>query len=354
MEKGEEARGHLQHKAWIRLINWQILYWSGEELKAAVSSFGELWEVDALSSRQLDVSCFRVRVRCQDVKCIPKVLFLTVEDRRFHIPIAVDSWEEAEHILLGEVMDQRLGLAFSEAQEEFIKKIGFSSIPAVGLRGPTQSLVPYGWQLFGGSQRAPERGSSGMDRRSLPRTLSCSNLNSLPSDLPPNPLYSGPTLTLPICLSVSGASPPAGGQLVPTLSLASSPRAGGEPVFPSLAASPSDPVTVIVADQPPASSGHQVSLGLGPSNFLGQASKRIPDVLAANYSAQTGPSCKGFPAPRNFLPHRRSSHLAAKYKGVKKSSLIRAQDLMCKKLKLVRFAAKAACSSSSASLAPFG
>lgn len=40
---------------------------------------------------------------------------------------------------------------------------------------------------------------------------------------------------------------------------------------------------------------------------------------------------------------RRSPRLAAKTRGIKKSSLQRAQDLMCRKLKLVRLASKTPC-----------
>ncbi len=46
VEAREEARGRLLHKAWIRLVNWPILCWNEGDVKAAVSSFGELWECD--------------------------------------------------------------------------------------------------------------------------------------------------------------------------------------------------------------------------------------------------------------------------------------------------------------------
>ncbi len=64
------------------------------------------------------------------MQLIPEVLSLIVEDRRFCIPIVVESWEAAEPILLGEEMDRRLGLSSREDQEEFLNNTGFSSIPA--------------------------------------------------------------------------------------------------------------------------------------------------------------------------------------------------------------------------------
>nr|CAD1828058.1 unnamed protein product [Ananas comosus var. bracteatus] len=66
-ESGELERGHLRHKAWIRLHHWPILCWNEEDVKAAVSGFGELWDIDPLSENQADVSFFRVRIRCQHV-----------------------------------------------------------------------------------------------------------------------------------------------------------------------------------------------------------------------------------------------------------------------------------------------
>ncbi len=78
VEPGEGMRGHLHHKVWLRLVDWPILCWSVEEVKAAVSCFGELWEVDEASVGLADVSCFRVRVRCFDVDRIPSALSLWV------------------------------------------------------------------------------------------------------------------------------------------------------------------------------------------------------------------------------------------------------------------------------------
>ncbi len=99
-------------------------------MKAVVSGFAELWEVDELSNGLAEVSYFRALVRCQDVHLIPEALSLMVEDRRFRIPIVVESWEIAKSIPLGEALDQHLGLSTREAQEEFIVKTRFSSISA--------------------------------------------------------------------------------------------------------------------------------------------------------------------------------------------------------------------------------
>lgn len=134
-EVGELGRGHLLHKASVKLHRWPILCWNADDVRSAVSCFGELWEIDPLSERRMDVSFFRVKIRCQDVHAIPESLHLMVADRRFIIPIEVESWEDADPILMSEEMDHRLGLVTAEAQERFINRTGFSSIPARGEQG---------------------------------------------------------------------------------------------------------------------------------------------------------------------------------------------------------------------------
>ncbi len=55
-EVGGEARGRLFHKAWIKLVDWPILCWNEADVKAAVSGFGELWDIDVRSKELQDVS----------------------------------------------------------------------------------------------------------------------------------------------------------------------------------------------------------------------------------------------------------------------------------------------------------
>nr|CAD1830159.1 unnamed protein product [Ananas comosus var. bracteatus] len=132
VEVGEKERGHLHHKVWIRLHHWSILCWNEEDVKAVVCNFSKLWKIDTISERRLDVSFFRLRIRCQNVRNIPAIIHLMVEDRRFLVPIEIESCEKANPILLGEDLDERLGLDTIEAQEGFIRQIGFSSVPALG------------------------------------------------------------------------------------------------------------------------------------------------------------------------------------------------------------------------------
>nr|CAD1818647.1 unnamed protein product [Ananas comosus var. bracteatus] len=73
-------------------------FWWNSDVKAAVSGFGELWNIDLLSDSRMDVSFFRAYIRCQHVQNIPEVINLMVEDRRF--------------------------------KESFIHLTGFSSVPA--------------------------------------------------------------------------------------------------------------------------------------------------------------------------------------------------------------------------------
>nr|CAD1831404.1 unnamed protein product [Ananas comosus var. bracteatus] len=145
VEMREKARGHLRHKVWIRLHHWPILCWNEEDVKAAVYNFGELWEIDSISESLLDVSFFRARIRGQHVRYIPEAIHLMVEDRRFEIPVEVGSCEDANPILLGENIDERLGLVTVEAQDDFIRRTGFSSVPTFGDQGTSRPLgrVPY-------------------------------------------------------------------------------------------------------------------------------------------------------------------------------------------------------------------
>nr|CAD1837459.1 unnamed protein product [Ananas comosus var. bracteatus] len=97
---------------------------------AAVSGFGKLWEVDAASKQ------------CSN-------------DRRFFVPIEVESFEEANPILLGKDLDEHLGLNTLDAQEGFIWRTGFNLVPAYQERG--SSPVPRQRPTHGRRQRALER-----------------------------------------------------------------------------------------------------------------------------------------------------------------------------------------------------
>ncbi len=130
VEPAECARGHLHHKAWLRLVGWPLLCWSEGDVQAAVSCFGELCDVDEESTAMSGISSFRVQVRCSDVSAIPSALALWVEDRKFLIQVVVDSWEAAEPILLGEVTDRRLGPETLADQDKFLASLG----PSAGSR----------------------------------------------------------------------------------------------------------------------------------------------------------------------------------------------------------------------------
>lgn len=147
-EMEELKRGHLLHKAWIRMHHWPILCWNEEDVKVAVSGFGELWDIDPLSDKRVDVSFFRVYIRCQNVQNILELINLLVEDRRFWIPVEIESWEEANPIVLGEDLDRRLGLDSMEAQESFLRQTGFNSIPAMqNQQAPSFRCEDWLWRL---------------------------------------------------------------------------------------------------------------------------------------------------------------------------------------------------------------
>ncbi len=107
------------------------------------------------------------RVRCRNASVIPRVLYLTVEDRRFCVPIVVESWEKADPILLGEETDRRLGLSSLEAQEAFITQSGFNPFPSADLLGPPRA--PHRRGAAGADRAGPVRGFPGGGTRGLPR-----------------------------------------------------------------------------------------------------------------------------------------------------------------------------------------
>ncbi len=185
VEPGEGDRDLLIHKVWIKLHNWPIIYWNTEDVRAAVSSFGALWEVDENSKSLREVSFFRVLIRCRHYRSIPKTLLLSVEDRRFSVRVEIDSWVDAEPILLSEAIDRRLGLDSVEAQANFIRCSGFgSSAPYGGAQGAFAS------HDGGATAGSPHRGSG--ERRpvcpSVHGVALVSNLELL--DFPPLPSYS--------------------------------------------------------------------------------------------------------------------------------------------------------------------
>lgn len=175
VEASEIERGHLQHKAWIRLHHWPILCWTEKDVTAAISGFGELWEVDPLSERGDDVSFLRARIRYQGVHHIPEWLNLMVDDRCFRIPIEVESWEEANPILLGEELDTHLGLLSAEDQETFLRQLGSTSVPALGNQG--ESRLPRSRGAFGVRRGDVEPGRMRYVWRPVTGGVSISNSN---------------------------------------------------------------------------------------------------------------------------------------------------------------------------------
>ncbi len=293
-------------------------------MKAAINSFGELWEVDSASSGHSNVSFFRVNIRCQDVRGVPESLELMVEDRHFRIPIEIESWEEARPILLGEALDQHLDLVTSEAQDSFLRQYGFHSIPAAAQQR--------------GLAAAPGTHQGGI----VEFNLVPDNFPRLPPSPPPLALGSEhPPSPLPQPL-IENSTPPshAAGVLIAGFSVPTC-TPGAQPILDqthirqpvpqqqgAVALSPGGPGIPSVVDFEPISC-------LSSEQLLGRP------VLVLDKGKQ--------------LAHWRSTRLAAKHRGAKKSSLNHAQDLMCKKLKLVRVASKATHSASASSTAlPLG
>ncbi len=191
VESGEGEGDHLLHKAWIKLHNWPVCCWDTGDIRAAVSSFGALWEVDEGSVALQDVSFFRVQIRCRHFRSIPEVLNLFVEDRCFLVRIELESWEAACPILLVEADDRRLGLDTAEAQEGFLRSSGFTSSPRSTGVGPRCA------QGGGAPDRALGRGS--VYYPLVRRTPPFSNFN--PLDFPPLPPYPAGCQSKPVVVA---------------------------------------------------------------------------------------------------------------------------------------------------------
>nr|CAD1817158.1 unnamed protein product [Ananas comosus var. bracteatus] len=410
IEAGELARGHLQHKAWIRLYHWPLLCWNEEDVKAVISGFGELWDIDPVSDRKVDVSFFRVFICCQHVRSIPEGLNLMVEDRRFLIPIEIESWEEANHILLGEDLDGRLGLEQSRvsvvdaphvarlacesrlnlrvSRKDWVTKrvtdwavdAAECTVLRIGLTRDRIGWIVWLWWMklreqlgrlcrFGGllaARTRPKRWVAGYDslpERSCPicdgRPVS-SNISNSNTPKTLHHLLYAPTDTgcpngdrgagVPRCqplivLDTSGCPPTsgAGPSHLPTGSISEARD------LPAIDPSSRGPLGGSTSPSTrPVSSGNPLSI---ISSKVGSGKSCVPLALDTLPFLQSKPIGANHSAPAKFYSFRRSLCLAAKNRGANKNSLQRAQGLMCKKLKLVRFASKSTRSLSSISAA---
>ncbi len=270
-------------------------------------------------------------------------LSLMVEDRPFTVPIEIDSWEETCPILLGETSDRRLGMESAEAQDLFIRQTGFRCIPAAEgqsgspvrcSRSPPDPCPVHRQEMGGGDFR--------LDLGDFPFLAHASQSTSSDTVLSPLVPCLTPALPSPACCaavattaggsSASSASvPPSEPLPLPQVSQSASPLLAIVQSACVVGPLP-PPLPPSVGSEPSPCSGLQ----LGPSHL----------ELGLRRKAGNLGSMVDRPEPGKFVANRRSVRLAAKCRGAKKSSLSRAQDLMCQKLKLVRFSARASRSSS--------
>ncbi len=302
VEIGEKERGRLHHLAWIQLLDWPVLCWDEDVVKSAISCFGELWEVDGGSRELRDVSLYRIRVRCQDVSSIPEVLLLTVDDRRFSIKIVVESWDVAAPIFLGENLDQHFGLDSIEAQEGFIQRTGFNSVPGLDRR-----LIP--------------RGSPGADPDGGPRVhQALVQPSPLPvlceADFPPLQPYPPSSTAGSSCDAANWASPSR-----------------------SAVCEASDFQGAGYSGLVSGTSPERLGMDVGSSSF-GRAGplRRRSSAPVVSGLQLTKASRLVIGGPSNLLANRLSPRLAFKTKGIMKSSIHKARDLLRKKNKMVSFA----------------
>lgn len=118
----------------------------------------------------------------------------------------------------------------------------------------------------------------------------------------------------------------------------------------------SSPLALVDSTTPPDSQPTDFASLVLPLLPLGSPMLCEPSLLGSSLSSldaqpilRAGPMGVNCSAPAKLFPSRRSSRLAAKCRGAKKSTLQRAQEIMCKKIKMMRFAAKNVCPPSSRS-----
>nr|CAD1839537.1 unnamed protein product [Ananas comosus var. bracteatus] len=250
------------------------------------------------------------------------------------IPIEIESWEETNPIFLGEDLDERLGLVSTEAQERFIRLTGFASIPPRGSHEQFRSL-----------ETAIDPTLVGKERHVTEHKSRLAGLRGLPT-------ASSPILVQPAPLVVAQ----------PTLDLRPSSR-GSAGLQPASSLILAQPATLVLAETDiPSSSHNRLTPPAGPvhiiSNTVGSANLTTPTCSrlsspggpvrgasisvglakgSPQLSSRTTSPADISPTPIEFRSFRRNLRLASKNKGIAKSSLQRAQDLMCSKLKLVKF-----------------
>nr|CAD1831663.1 unnamed protein product [Ananas comosus var. bracteatus] len=233
-----------------------------------------------------------------------------VDDRRFQVPVEIESWEDANPILLGEDMNARLGLETSEAQDRFIRQTRFSSIPAqdpgagVGASGPPPLV----------SSPPPTGGLSSFVTYPLPPGGLFALVSISPD--PGNP-------SVPACrpLSTGGPSTPVSRPAPPL----------GPPSFVSRPLPSGDPSSS-VSRQPSPVGPLPVSLLKGPA--FGEVG--LADSYGTRLKHQTLHPGASSSVCNKLGSFRHSLRLASKNMGINKNSLQRAQDLMCSKLKTMK------------------
>ncbi len=384
VEAAEVGRGLSSHFVWLKLHGWPVLCWNTEDVRAAVSGFGALWEVDEASESRRDVSSYRVQVRCRDVRAILESLSLFVEDRRFIIRIEVVSSAVAPPILLGEATDRRLGLDSADAQAAFLKSSGVAGVPAGdGSRGGAPAGV-IGRSFSERPVAAPEGGSFLNPWAFLPLPPYSGDVQLLPSAACTAPdtslslrasggvvpaVGSPPVLSPPLGAEAASSSVRAG----PSLGGGPDISCGGPPLGNSSLAAcvvcspPSAQLDSLLGPRPFLVGSSSLGLGdtclvdsssqlaqsdslLGPrtllvgSSSLGLANTGLvdsssqlvqsdpPSGVGSSQPSLSGPLVSSRPASASHLPPRKSIRLASKLKGNKLPCLKRAQVLRSKNL----------------------
>ncbi len=349
------GRGHLRHKVWIRLHHWPLDCWNRDDVLAAVSSFGALWETDDACNMLREVSFYRANIRCNNFRDIPTSLLLRIDDRRFTILIEIESWEKANPILLDEVMDRRLGLDTVEDQNAFIRSTGFRAFPVTPDTGGSTSQ-PRGHHR--------EALSEGTQRRSLLGGPPVQAAPSHPTGFTQQSVVGVLTPPVDPCNAAAPMQPRSPSEV------SNSNVCGCQVVRFAR----SGPLTSTAAVDPPPLDLDCHSLDLGPLGSLEWSQGQAPlQPVATSPTASTlgslerdhgqvylqpdPPASTSGPSPLRHsslgllhptastpvtvpldacsrLSARRSLRLASKYKGNSLPSLQRAQVLRCKRMKV--------------------
>ncbi len=91
------ARLHrILHTAWIQLRNLPFECWTSARVASMISGFGRFIKADDVSKSMADLRAYRCRIAVDDIREIPRSLYIVLGDEIFAVQVHLESWERAQ------------------------------------------------------------------------------------------------------------------------------------------------------------------------------------------------------------------------------------------------------------------